>query len=46
MEIAEGETEENGGGSEGGAFALKGVKDLGGAVGEAGDFHGDWLGSR
>ncbi len=39
VEVAEGEAEEDGGGAEGGAFALEGVENLGGASGKAGDFH-------
>ena len=39
MEVAKGEPEKDGRGSEGGAFALQGAKDFGRAVWEAGDFH-------
>lgn len=39
VQIAEGEAEKNGRSTEAGAFSLQGVKDLGGAVGQAGDFH-------
>lgn len=40
MQVAEGQSQEDGGSAEGRAFALQGVKDLGRAVGKAGDFHG------
>ena len=43
MEVAQGKAKEDGGGSEGGAFALQGVKDLGRSVGKAGNFPGNAL---
>lgn len=40
VEIAKGEPQEDGGGSERGSFALQGVEDLGRSIRKAGYFHG------